>query len=297
MTANGSDAEILIAISDKPHTRQLRSLDRIAGARVAFPSPKPMYRAFGEMIEHQVYDVAELPITVFLQARAAGKPLLLLPVTLAAAFHHRSLVTPRDADIDDPRVLIGKRIGVRSFSQTTGLWVRAWLEEEYDLRPQDSTWVVTEGSHLAAFQDPAYVKRAHAPLDELLRTGDLSAAVLSRVSQSWLRPVLADPSGSARAWHARHGVVPVNHLVVVTERLAEQRPDMVRAIYRELTRGVEETDCGGMLWEGADAPHRLCYGIDAVAPAVGLAAEYAVRQNLIPTRPDLRSGFVPANLT
>jgi 4,5-dihydroxyphthalate decarboxylase len=49
--------------------------------------------------------------------------------------------------------------------------------------------------------------------------------------------VIPDPDGAARAWYAKHGLVPVNHMVVVTDELACANPKAVVELYRLLEEG------------------------------------------------------------
>ena len=82
----------------------------------------------------QRFDVSEMAIATFLMARAAGSDLVLLPVAMAARFQNGALLR-RAADAFGPGDLAGRRIGVRAYSQTTGLWLRGILQEEHGLAP------------------------------------------------------------------------------------------------------------------------------------------------------------------
>ena len=42
--------------------------------------------------------------------------------------HHGALVCRRDSPLRGPADLVGRRIGVRAWSQTTGVWVRGILQ-------------------------------------------------------------------------------------------------------------------------------------------------------------------------
>src|SRR5690242_18966758 len=87
-------------------------------------------RAFKPMVREQRFDVSEMAIATLLMARAAGSDLVLLPVVMAARFQNAALLRRAD-DRFGPGDLAGKRIGVRAYSQTTGLWIRGILQEEY----------------------------------------------------------------------------------------------------------------------------------------------------------------------
>jgi 4,5-dihydroxyphthalate decarboxylase len=68
-----------IALGDYPHTRELKS--RLAGSpSFNFVNIQPITKAFAPMARQQAYDISEMALVTFLQAKAYGKPLVLLPV-------------------------------------------------------------------------------------------------------------------------------------------------------------------------------------------------------------------------
>src|SRR5215207_10380199 len=84
----------------------------------------------------QRFDVSEIAIATFLQAKAYRKPLVLLPVVLAARFQQSALLCRTDGDIRRPGDLVDRRVGVRAYSQTTGVWLRGILADEHGIRPE-----------------------------------------------------------------------------------------------------------------------------------------------------------------
>src|SRR4051812_15098049 len=100
------------AIGKYPHTEALRG-GGIASGLVAldFVDIAPIHRAFAPMVREQRFDISEIAIATFLQAKAYGKPLVLLPVTLAARFQQPALLCPADSDIGGPSDLVGRRVG------------------------------------------------------------------------------------------------------------------------------------------------------------------------------------------
>ena len=95
------------------------------------------------MVRGQLFDVSELAIVTFLQARAYGKPLVLLPVVLAARLES-ALLCRADSDIRGPHDLVGRRVGIRAYSQTTGVWLRGVLADAHGVRPHDMRWITLE---------------------------------------------------------------------------------------------------------------------------------------------------------
>ena len=269
---------ISVVTGDYPHTAKLKSTTGFAGATAKFPHISPVHDAFDDMVRIQKYDVCEMAIGAFFQAHEAGKPLLLLPAVMVGGFHYKSIQVAPDAVPVAPADLRGKRIGVRSYSQTTGLWVRGWLSADYGVTPGSVTWVTTEGSHSDAYHDPANVVRTENSLPDDLRGGQISAAILGAGAPADLRPLLQDWEDQSRRWHARHQTVPINHMVTATRDLVERRPDVLHAVYQAIGEGTAESAAAA---EPGALPSAIRCGLSQVREAVRLGADYALEQGLI----------------
>ncbi len=136
-------------------------------------------RAFRRMTRAMEFDLCEIALTTHAQARAYGKPITALPVVLLRGFHHGALICRRDSPLRGPADLLGKRIGVRAWSQTTGVWVRGILQDDYGVAPDAMTWVTEEDAHVQEFVDPPFVQRIAAGQDlrAMLMTGEIDAAL------------------------------------------------------------------------------------------------------------------------
>jgi 4,5-dihydroxyphthalate decarboxylase len=214
---------------------------------------------------------------------------------MAGGYQHRNLYASPAAGVKSPRDLAGGKIGLRSYSQTTPLWVKGWLADEYGLTPAQVTWVATERSHSAAYVDPPNVVLTEQKLAAALISGDIDAAILGKSSAPDLDPLVADWAGRDRAWYERHGFAPINHMVVTTQALADRHPEVVRAVYASLAEGIDARQPAAP----GSLPSPVRHGIDQVRGAIALAAEYALAQGLISRPPgDIDTLFaVPGRMT
>jgi 4,5-dihydroxyphthalate decarboxylase len=259
------------ALGNSPHALLIKNgTIPVAEADLTFPEIEPIHRAFAPMVRELRYDFSEMAIATFLQAREVGKPISLLPVVLVGDFHHRSLAQLPDRGLAGPRDLIGGRVGVRSYTQTTGLWVRGVLKEDFGVEADQITWVTTEGPHVAEYIEPPYVERTQRALVDLLRDGDIDA-VMPAPDLATI-PVIPDPAEAARAWENRHHTIPINHMLTVRSELIDADPDAVRGLYQAFTEAIDETRA-----EGA-----ITYGLnDALVSAVDIAIRYGTEQDLL----------------
>src|SRR4029079_5004274 len=192
---------------------------------------------FKALIRDELFDVGELAIVTYLQARAFGKPYVLMPAVVVGRPQHQSLVyNPAHGHLR-PDQLEGRRVGVRSYAQTTGAWVRGILQDDYGVDPARVRWVAFEEPHVAEFVDPPWVERADRgkELLQMLMDGELDAAIFgNELPDAPVRPLVPKPDAAAADWSARTGVHPINHMVVVRESIAREQPEVVREVYRLL---------------------------------------------------------------
>ncbi|MFE9601003.1 hypothetical protein [Streptomyces hokutonensis] len=274
---------LTVLLGDHPHTRRLKETP-VPGGDCRFVEASPLYPAFARMVRRLEYDVCELALATYLQAREAGVPVTLLPVVMIGGTHHRSLTRLPDGPHLTPGGLVGHRVGVRSYSQTTGLWVRGILREEYGVEASDITWVTTEEPHVAQYREPACVERSEAGrVADLLRAGDVEAAVLGPRAiggqGEGLVPLIPDAEAAGLAWIDRHGTVPANHVVVVRDDVLRSEPDAVLALYRALQDAIAAT---GHERDDSPAGRAVAAGwSDSLANCLEIAGRYALEQELV----------------
>lgn len=263
-------------LGDYPCTEALRQ-GRIASASVAleFAAINPPSSGFKRVVRGLEFDIAELSMTTFLMARAAGKPYRLLPAAVLARLQHDRLVRSAARPAFGPGELHGKTIGVRMYSVTTAMWLRGVLAEDHGVDPSRVRWVTFEEGHVAEFGDPAWVERAPPgkELIAMLLAGEIDAAVTgdARVADPRIVPVIPEVAAAAQAWRARKGAIQVNHMVVAKDTV----PDAAAA---EVSRMLEASI------RAAGSPEMNPYGLEANRRNLEVAIDYVHRQGLIPRR-------------
>lgn len=263
-------------LGDYPVTEALKQ-GRIASDSVAleFAGIHPPSSGFKRVVRGLEFDVAELSMTTFLMARAAGKPYHLLPAVVLARLQHDRLVRNAGRPAFGPGELHGKTIGVRMYSVTTAMWLRGILAEDHGVDASRVRWVVFDEGHVAESADPAWVERAPAgrELIAMLLAGEIDAAVTgdAKVADPRIVPVIPDVAAAAQAWRARKGAIQVNHMVVAKDTVSD-------ATAAEVSRMLEASI------RAAGSPELNPYGMDANRRNLEVAIDYVHRQGLIPRR-------------
>ena len=263
-------------LGDHPHTLALKT-GKIASTKIAldFIPYSPTNKGFKPMVREQAFDVSEMAIVTYLIARSFDKPMVLLPAVVMGRFQHRyALYNPAKGRLSVSD-LAGKRVGIRSFTTTTGAWIRGILANDYGVDLDGIDWVSFEEPHVAEYVDRTERAPSGKNIIQMLRDGELDA-VLGEVSDDpQLASLFPDPKAEEKAWFAKLGVVPVNHFVVVSSALAASDPDAVREVFRMLkeSRQMAPVPAG---------PDAIPFGVENLRKSLELIIAYAAQQRLIP---------------
>jgi 4,5-dihydroxyphthalate decarboxylase len=280
-------------MATSPLTEPLKSGAVVSpGLTFDFVDVSPVHKAFAPMVREQSYDLSELAIVTALQAVAHGRPIILLPAVLAARFQRGCLVTRRSGGVTRPQELRGKRIGVRAYTQTTGMWVRAHLAEDYGLATASMHWLTRDPAHVEQYQDPSFVEHAidQKSLVDQLREGVIDAAIFGNdlPRDEEFVPVIADAGAKDRAWYDQHGFVPINHLASASTAACERDPGAVRAAYGLLLHSFAQ------LHAPAGEPTAYAFGFDKLRGPVQYVIDACLEQGLLPRPLGIDEVFGPA---
>jgi 4,5-dihydroxyphthalate decarboxylase len=273
-----------VAIGDYPHTLPLKRGEITSPLlKLDFVEVKPMHLAAKPMVREHAYDIGEVALVTVLQAKVYNKGLRLLPAAMLSRFQHHTCLYNSARGVLRPADLAGKRIGIRSYSQTTGAYIRGILENDYGVDLSGVQWVTFEDGHVAEAKDPDGVIRATAGKDmtQMLIDGELDAAIYGAAmpDNPRLTSVIPDPHAAALAWYGKHDVVPVNHMVVTTDELMQSQPQAVAEFYRLLEEGKK---AAGL--PKAGEIDTVKFGREENRPCLEMLIKYADQQKLIPGR-------------
>lgn len=246
-----------------------------------FCGPTPAHNGFKAMVRENAFDAGELAIVTYLQAKAYGKPYVMLPAPISGRFQHHCAGFNIEFGALDPKDIEGKKVGVRSYAQTTGLWIRGVLRHEYGVDLDKVTWMTLIDGHLAEYGDPANCVRLPkgASIPDMMLKGELDAALLGEdmPRDPRVRTLVPDPHNAAKSWYQREGFVPINHVFVVHQDLSKKRPDVVRELYRLIRESRAQA-------EGGVPQVFPPLGLEANRKGLQTAIDWALDQKIIPRK-------------
>jgi 4,5-dihydroxyphthalate decarboxylase len=236
-----------------------------------FAEYSPTNKGFKPMVRDGAFDVSEMAIVTYLMAKSFGKPMVLLPNVVVARFQHAhalynaKLGTLRPADLND------KRVGIRSFTTTTGAWLRGILANDYGVDLDSINWVTFEDAHVAEFKDTTKRAPPGKEILQMLLDGELDAVLGEKADRPGLKPLFPDAASEEKSWFAKHGVLPINHMVVVSETLSGTQPEAVREVFRLLRESAALAPAGSPRF----SPQEMRRSLEMI---IG----YTAQQRLIP---------------
>jgi 4,5-dihydroxyphthalate decarboxylase len=282
MLAKPDKVKLFTLMGNYPNAMALKD-GRLASPLVDFDfaDVKVSNTAFKPLVREARFDLAEVAIVTFLQARHYGKPYVLIPATVVGRGQlHTIAYNPQRGHLG-PGDLNGKTLGVRAYTQTTGVWVRGILAQDYGVDLASLKWITFEEGHVAEYQDPPNVRRAGAGKDlvGMLLDGEIDAAIVGdKFPDPRLKPLIPDAETANRKWAESHGGVPINHMLVIRKELAEKRPDVVREVYRTFL----DAKMAGFGDAGVPKLDPLRFGIEPNRRSLEIVIDFAVRQGLLP---------------
>ncbi|HEY2990562.1 MAG TPA: hypothetical protein VGL11_22790 [Candidatus Binatia bacterium] len=245
------------------------------------------------------FDAAELSLALYLALKSNGAPLVAIPVFPNRRFRYSFIYVREDSPIREPGMLRGKSVGVPSYLNTCGLWARGLLADVCGLKTEDMAWKVLR-KEAVEFRPPA-----GTTIELFQGKGDLRSRLLNREVEALITPDVIADGGIRRLFErtkelekdyfSRTRVFPINHAVVIREKVARDNPSLPRKLYKlwdEAKRLALEDDADPTfsnfawirdLWEeeralfGGD-PWR--YGIAANRKVIETLIRYGMEQGI-----------------
>ncbi len=246
-----SGTKLEIAFWDYDRTRALAdSTVTIEGVDATFHSARIVTEIFERMIRKREFDVSELGMTYFLRTLDFDDPpFVAIPVFPNRCFRHSAIYINKASGIECPEDLAGKTIGeLAIYGHDSGVMPKGILSDDYGVKPEQCRWIVggidfpMEPVDFIPQPYPANVDvtwaAKGADLGRMLEAGEIDALISADVPKCVLEKspkvgrLFDDYEGTERAYFQRTGIFPIMHTVVVRRELADERPDVMKAVYK-----------------------------------------------------------------
>jgi 4,5-dihydroxyphthalate decarboxylase len=273
----------------------------------------PIISAFRRMIRGMEFDVSEMAISTYLCARSFNKPITAIPVFPVRGFHHGAINYNVKSGVTNPKDLEGKKVGVRGWTVTTGVWVRGILRDGYGVDIDKVTWVLAGDEHVAEYQYPPNVVSAPegSDLAKMLVDGDIAAGIgVGQTDSEDVKPLIPGARDAAVQYFKDKGVYPINHTVVVKDELLAANPWLAEELFNTFKAAkasyITKLDAGADLSDADQAIAKngkdvggdpLPYGLAANNTTMEAIIQACVDQKVIPSKVSVEEMFAPSTVS
>ncbi len=319
-TKNRKKLELSIAFALNPRTQAIldgtvapEGIDLVPS--VIFPS-----EIFWRQMKFADFDISEMSLSsLMMMVSRSDDRWVGLPIFSTRHFFHTWILVRRDAGIETPADLKGRRVGVPEYQQTAALWTRGILQHEFGVRPKDIQFWMERGpshSHAGAlgFKPPPDVTVSQIPADKnigtMMLSGELDATLLyiresNLVDRStadlWshpdIKPLFPDPIAEGMRYYKSTGIFPINHAMVIRREIAEKHPWTVLNVLKAFNDANAIADrmrlahmeyhlaTGALPLDARTAIERPIaqHGVAANRTVLETAAQYSCEQGLTPS--------------
>ncbi|ODP37167.1 ABC transporter substrate-binding protein [Sphingomonas turrisvirgatae] len=249
-----SKLQLSVAVGNYDRCRPLFDGDvQIDGVDPVFMRLSPeeiFFRAFRQA----EFDICELSLSSSTVKAANGTlPYVGVPVFLSRMFRHSAFYVRKDR-IKRPQDLKGKKVGLPEYQLTAMVWIRAFLEQDYGVSPEDITWVrggISDAGRPEKIKLdlPEGIRLIDAPegktISALLAEGEIDGYIAPRAPDvapadageiGWL---FDDPMAEAKAYYERRRIFPIMHILGVRRSIAEAHPWLPGAVYKAFSQAKD----------------------------------------------------------
>ena len=273
-------------------------------------TPVPMI--FRRMVRNLEFDVAEMALATYFCSRAHGKKFTGIPIFLTRDFYHGALVYNRRSGIETPKDLEGRKVGVRSYTFTPGVWTRGMLSSEYGVDLDAVKWILSGDEHVEEYVAPSnVVSSPNNDLVEMLLSGEIDAAIApGPVDSPDVMPLFPDAQESDDHWHKKTGVYPISHLLVAKDATLEANDGLATELFDMFNEAKSRYVCRLMSGDATDAWDQsllkmveivgddpIPYGYGSSRKTLETFIRFNVEQGVIPEAVDPSDLFAPETLT
>ena len=276
------------------------------------------------------FDVCEVSLASYFSSRSEPEEysFTALPVFPAKRFRHAFFFKHKDAGIEEPADLAGKKVGCQSWQTTANVWVRGIMQEHYGLDLEDVQWYrrkkddvpisIPDRFDIQTIPGEQEGEAIVEPNDfrDMFFSGELAAAMdpaasfFQDVVESDNAELMFDDTlREEREYYRKTGIHPIMHTVAVRDEILEEHPWVALNLFdaycesrdRCLERYRSASTNTAITWAhlhmveqneilGEDAWE---YGLtDRTIPELKKFREYALDQGLIPEKYDIEDLFV-----
>jgi 4,5-dihydroxyphthalate decarboxylase len=192
-------------------------------------------------LRNREFDVAEVSSSSYIAAKGRGLPFEAIPVFLHRRFRHGFIFTNTASNIREPKDLIGRKVGVKSYLVTATLWLRGILENEYGVPHQSIEWYA-ELDEDVDFNPPSGLRLERLPQSKSVETMLVEGELDAVLHPDLIQPIIDQDPRVGRlfpnykeeeiAYYQRTKIFPIMHVLGIRQDIVQQHPWIAVNLYQ-----------------------------------------------------------------
>ena len=217
----------------------------------------PVEETFFRMLRQREFDCAEMSLSSYaVSLHKPERPFVAIPIYPSRFFRHSCIYVNAEAGIQEPKDLIGKRIGNPEYQMTAPVWIRGILSDHYGV-PVDSVSYLTGGeeepgrSEKIKLELPANIRvepiGATQTLSQMLLSGEIDALYTARMPSSFrtgggrVKRLFENYVDVERAYFRSSGIFPIMHVVAIRRDVYEANRWVAQSLYKAFVEAQRRT--------------------------------------------------------
>jgi 4,5-dihydroxyphthalate decarboxylase len=280
---------------------------------------------FDRMAGGLEFDASEFSSSEYISRFVAGEcPFVAIPVFASRVFRHSFIFVNRK-QIQKPKDLEGKRIGVPVYTMTAAIFIRGLLGDEHGIDFSKCEWIEGDINSARPHGNPTILPTAKKlaisanksgkSLSRMLEDGELSAIIGTGTPEAFGRNpdivrLYPDYRTAEIDYYKRTKIFPIMHTVVIRRDVYEKHPFVATALYSACNRAknaaLKKMNYRGTLrymlpWMTAELDDidqvfggdPWPYGVEPNRPTLGALVRYLEEQGVVAKAPRVDDLFVP----
>jgi 4,5-dihydroxyphthalate decarboxylase len=210
------------------------------------------------MLRYHEFDASEMSFASYvlsLEGEVEKSPLIAIPVFPSRLFRHSAIYVNVKSGINDPKDLIGKKVGTPEWQLTANVWVRGILADHYGV-PLSSVIYYTGGEDapgrkekipIPNLPDEVVLKEIgpKQTLSRMLDDGEIDALYTPRTPFCFasgsknVRRLFPDFRLAEEKFYLNTGIFPIMHTVVLQRDLYDKNPWVARSLYKAFVQAQQ----------------------------------------------------------
>jgi 4,5-dihydroxyphthalate decarboxylase len=216
----------------------------------------PVEETFFRMLRFEEFDIAEMSLSSYVMSLFKPEPpFVAIPVFPSRCFRHSSIYVNVASGINEPKDVIGKKVGNPEYQLTAPVWIRGLMADEYGV-PVNSVSYYAGGQEQPGRPEklkldvPKDIRieriRQDQTLSSMLATGEVDALYTPRMPSSFqsssaqVKRLFENFAEIERDYFRRTRIFPIMHTVVIRRDIYERNRWVSQSLFKAFRLAQQE---------------------------------------------------------